>query len=1343
MTPGRPSWLPGRAALVLTILLPVLTLAGFRLAGLHPSFRLDDARRLAERAGAREDAFTALLVEARAHAERALAGPAAAARPAAATPLASRLDGVALLDPALGHLTWEGTPAAPPASFADADAPQWTIRVEGVRTRLLARGGPDEDGRAGLASFVVDSILDDGRFLDLLPAAVRRGMQIDVVFVDTAARRELERRGDDALEPVRAALQRELPERRIVELGDPSGEILAVAALLPVPPAVRLERLHARGRAAALTALLVLAACTFPWRRIAQAGAAGLGVAAAALVAARGLLVWQEAPARLLPRSLGAPGLYGSPAPGGLLASPADLLLTAGAIFLLARAVARFAATRRSGARLATLAGAVLTSGAALAVTLSLARNSRLALLDRPAPFEWNARLVLWLGLALVLIASAELWARLAALGDRDAAAAPRAPGRLRVGVAFVLVALLTGAALLVDTLDRRMALEQLGHEFAPQVLEQSARRRVALKTALRELRESYRLGDMLREPRTFQTAFLAYRYWVGGELFHSRYKSSLDFYDPEGRPLSHFAFDLPPFAESSGILEPPDERLEIEEESFPLGLSETRRVLHGAVAVVRGGKTLAIAVAHVLDEPENLPFLPWSEPYLAALGPAAPREFAGGPQYVLFDALGSVVLSTVRQPPVAGPSLRRAAERGETVDLEAGGEPFVGLPLAEPDGRLHLLLLEERSGLERLAALVRLVLFGLVLVCALSVSWKDVRPSRARALVGSIRRSFQRKLVAALLVASAVPLVGLALFLRGYVERRAGTELVSSADQFVGAARQVVQDFSAEAAAEGEEALPLDDALLYWLRRVVGQEIHVYDGGTLAASSKRELFASGLLPERLDGRVHRALFREGLPLVVASTAIGPSRVPVAYGPVRTDAEPARQMAVAVPLVGEQREIAEATARIADMILLATVALVGLLGAVATVLARAVARPVRELVGAAGQIAAGEYSTRLEPRTRDEVAELVNGFNTMARALARQRADIERRRDYIETLLRHATTGVVSLDAAGRIVTLNPAAAALLRDCAGGLAVGRELLEVLAAADALRPVARALDERRADGEPVEVDVPGDGGRRRLRVVRVGLRKTSGEGFGTLVLIDDVTDLMRSNQLAAWAEMARSIAHEIKNPLTPIQLSTEHLRRLLRDRGVLPSPEEEACLETIINQVRALYEIAGEFSAYAKLPALAPEPTDPVAFMRGVIDPYRTGHPQGVVIEERYEPSPAISIDRKVLGRAIVNLVENGLQAMGPRGTLTLGVRPAERNGAVELSVTDTGPGLDPEVQRHLFEPYFSTKSSGTGLGLAIVRQAVEAHDGRIHVHSRKRHGTTFTLRLPAAAPLAS
>jgi PAS domain S-box-containing protein len=219
-----------------------------------------------------------------------------------------------------------------------------------------------------------------------------------------------------------------------------------------------------------------------------------------------------------------------------------------------------------------------------------------------------------------------------------------------------------------------------------------------------------------------------------------------------------------------------------------------------------------------------------------------------------------------------------------------------------------------------------------------------------------------------------------------------------------------------------------------------------------------------------------------------------------------------------------------------EMLLLLTTALVAMLGGSAALIARSVAEPVRRLADASRAHRRRGLRHTPDLASRDEMGSLVRDFNRMANALAGQRADLMRRRDYIEALLRHATTGVVSTDAASRIVTINPAAEALLRGHRRTAAPGQMLLDTLAQSDVHRALAEALSRKDAvAGPPIEVNLSGSDGPRRLRVVRVPLPDPGGGEAGSLVLLDDVTSLMKSNQLEAWAEMARAIAHEIKNP----------------------------------------------------------------------------------------------------------------------------------------------------------------------------------------------------------------
>jgi signal transduction histidine kinase len=743
------------------------------------------------------------------------------------------------------------------------------------------------------------------------------------------------------------------------------------------------------------------------------------------------------------------------------------------------------------------------------------------------------------------------------------------------------------------------------------------------------------------------------------------------------------------------------------------------------------------LVVGHVPDDPDNLPFLPGSRPYLGALGVGGPLsgERDQPPEYVLYNSAGVVRFSTLFQPPTWITEYDMAAHEERTVRVQAGGEPYFALPLMEFD-RLHLLLLPAPTVLERMSAFVRLVLLGLLLFAVLELASRLALPGGLLSLIDDLRGSFYRKLVAALLLASVLPLIGLSLILKGYIESRGEATLVDEAVQRALVAQRVVEDYAGLQPEEGENSgSGFSDHLMAWLREVVGQEIHLYENGVLEATSKRELFASGLLLPRLPGEVYRKIIQENSPPMVAPTGLGRTTIPVAYAPV-TLADPSRKIVLGVPLVLQQQAIDRAVNRVVETLLLTTVFLAGLLVFAAAIMARTVARPVRELVGATARIADGDYATRLSARTRDEIAELVNGFNAMASALAAQRADLLQRKDYMEALLRNATTGVISTDANGSIVTINPAAAALLSSGGAPPQPGESLEQAVVADSDLVPLAEALRASGTPGATAEIDLARGSEAVRLRLVQVELPDPSGGPSGSLVLLEDVTDLMRKNQLEAWAEMARAIAHEIKNPLTPIQLSTEHLDRILRDRGILPSPEVESCLENVIRQVRALRQIASEFSAYAKLPDLEITPMDPAEFMRETTRPYSTSPPRGVEIVERYSPCPAVAIDERVLSRAVINLIENALQSMPEGGGLTLEASAEETGKKVRLTVRDTGPGLSPEVRSRLFEPYFSTRSSGTGLGLAIVRRSVEAHGGAMDVESREGEGTAFHILLP-------
>jgi len=229
-------------------------------------------------------------------------------------------------------------------------------------------------------------------------------------------------------------------------------------------------------------------------------------------------------------------------------------------------------------------------------------------------------------------------------------------------------------------------------------------------------------------------------------------------------------------------------------------------------------------------------------------------------------------------------------------------------------------------------------------------------------------------------------------------------------------------------------------------------------------------------------------------------------------------------------------------------------------------------------------------------------------------------------------------------------------------------------------------------------------------------------------------------LERTQRLEAWADMARQVAHDVKNPLTPIQLSAEHALRINLDRGRPLSPVLDECVAAILHQVKLLREISTEFSSFASSPTPRPEPTAVAALVEEVVAPYRAGLSGTIALSvHAADGLPLVSIDRTLFSRALTNVIENALHAMPAGGRLTIAVEYRPPQSAIAVTISDSGVGMDDEAVKRMFEPYFSTKARGTGLGLTIAKRNVELNGGTINVESRRDVGTAVTITLPVIA----
>jgi two-component system nitrogen regulation sensor histidine kinase NtrY len=408
----------------------------------------------------------------------------------------------------------------------------------------------------------------------------------------------------------------------------------------------------------------------------------------------------------------------------------------------------------------------------------------------------------------------------------------------------------------------------------------------------------------------------------------------------------------------------------------------------------------------------------------------------------------------------------------------------------------------------------------------------------------------------------------------------------------------------------------------------------------------------------------------------------------------------------------------------------AIVALLVLLAAVliGLVLANQIARPIGRLILAAERVRSGDLSVRVaEAPTGDELAGLSRAFNRMTGQLAAQRRElmdaysqIDERRRFTETVLSGVSAGVIGLDASGRIELPNRAADHLL-----GLdllaAVGRELGEVVPEFAELLHQAAASPERARTSE-IEI---GPQTRRRTLLVRIGADLSGGRTDGFVVTFDDITELLSAQRKAAWADVARRIAHEIKNPLTPIQLAAERLKRRFA-REITTDPDTfRQCADTIIRHVGDIGRMVDEFSSFARMPQPMIRPEDIGRIAREVLVLQKTARPQIGWRSEIPEQGPVVPCDRRLLSQALTNLLQNAADAVAMRGTVgNIGLTVQSGEDDVRIIVTDDGIGLPQEDRGRLAEPYVTHKPKGTGLGLAIVKKIMEDHGGRLTLDDR-------------------
>jgi signal transduction histidine kinase len=772
---------------------------------------------------------------------------------------------------------------------------------------------------------------------------------------------------------------------------------------------------------------------------------------------------------------------------------------------------------------------------------------------------------------------------------------------------------------------------------FAPQATSQRDELQRNVRRALEQI-------DALRGLADVVSAFVpaaagpvptdaAFRVWTQTDLASFRLTSAVELYGQNGSLVSRFALNLPEYTSTQQKWQEPGCEWDLFEEVSPFG-SEERRLLHAGRGICTkdprgtGGTVMAGAIViHSMLDYGTLPFITSQNPYVELLRGNRDLVAEGmsgrDVEFVVYGwSRRPIYMSSTRAWSLDEGTFDRVYESRQPfwTQLDQAGRPYhvflsndrggiyaLGYPVVPPIG--HLVNLAE---LGTLAASVYLALV-LALVAGGTIAGRQV--SRGRDLLREIRASFYRKLFLAFVAAAVIPVITLAFVARAYMTARLRADIEDAATRTTAVAQRVVEE-TGRLQERDSGPLTLDDDVLVWLGRAIDQDVNVFDGPHLIATSERDLFASGLLPTRTSADVYRAIVIDRRAGVVGEERAGQSTYMLAAAPVRAGG---REAILTVPLTLRQQAIEREIDDLTRRILLAVVAFILAGSGLGYWMAERIADPVNRLRRATARIARGDLDARVAVTSSDELRRLVEAFNSMASELQRQQAQLE----------------------------------------------------------------------------------------------------------------------RTHRLEAWADMARQVAHEIKNPLTPIQLSAEHLRRVHVDRGSPLSPILEDCIDSILSQVRLLRQIAGEFSSFASSPTPRPVAASPAELVGEVVGPYRAAVSNRIRLRIDVPADlPLFWIDRTLIGRALTNLIDNALHAMPSIGELRVSARETDDGLAVEIEVSDTGAGMDGEALRRVFEPYFSTKAVGTGLGLTIAKRNIELHGGSITVASAIGTGTTVTLRIP-------
>ena len=901
------------------------------------------------------------------------------------------------------------------------------------------------------------------------------------------------------------------------------------------------------------------------------------------------------------------------------------------------------------------------------------------------------------------------------------------------VGTAFLSVSAAVAAALMTNALTRQRvrrlfiaaaltllvvfvplqlfeivsARKFIAETYAPLVIGEAGQLRVMIEDTLRNDFSRTDLSSLLPDDYTrMDLEDLAYALWLRSDLSKWRIPAVITVRDIFEHPISRFGVGLPQFSER---------RSEVGREVLQLG-SLRRVLLHHDFEVTVGGIPIGEGSVHVVNpaDPGATTFADVYRDFFEPLPDDVTTGLHAQREPVVYERSGNVHGSPSFRLPQSPSWYFAALKPGEGTWVRAAEGGGATIYVRRSDNALYAFPLQVATFQQQVRRAGGVVIWAIALI-VLVLATQSLPIIVARLRQRPLRFDFRTRTSIYLTAVVVIPLIVFVLFVRGYLANRLKTEYDERGQTALNTAERVIEDYLASSTAATRPEQVLDDEVLSWLALVIGHDLHLYRDEKLIASSRRDLFAAHVESERLPGEAYAAIVLGGRQLFRDTRLSGSSQYIEIYSPMSI--APGQNYTLALPFIVQGRQITTQVNDLATTIYILLVFVVLASIAVAFRTARSVTRPVQALVVGARAVAQGHFDVDVRPPSDPDLGLLVTTFRDMAQSIRRQQNDLRLERDRLQTLLENINAAVVVLDGEGNVSATNLASRKLF---------GPEVTLPLEITAVVRH-----HHRRGGSEEIELVVGGNV--RTFRASLVPLPESDEE----MLITEDVTEILRSNRLEAWGEMARQVAHEIKNPLTPIQLTAEHLRAVAeRSDANLPAVVKSA-VDNILRQVVTLRETSREFGDYASLRQVQKRPVNLRKLLEEIAASYGNSAEQGIDFRAEIDASTPVNFagDPRLLRGAIANLIENAFQA-APGGKVRLGSYAVDSR--VIVSVEDSGPGVPPELISRIFDPYFSTKSAGTGLGLAIARKAVEEHGGSVRAQNL-HPGFRISIELPISA----